>query len=88
MRRSRFLIVGVFLLLASSLSAQQVDSLSPLVQKYVRVNAPRVVLEHVRVIDGTGGPPAEDRNVVITRFATGDLPENRGQVSHSVSFFR
>jgi imidazolonepropionase-like amidohydrolase len=67
MRRSRFLIVCIFLLPASRLIAQQADSLSPLVQKYVRVNAPRVVLEHVRVIDGTGGPPAQDRNVVIER---------------------
>jgi imidazolonepropionase-like amidohydrolase len=31
------------------------------------VNAPRVVLEHVRVIDGTGQPAVEDRNVVIER---------------------
>jgi imidazolonepropionase-like amidohydrolase len=29
------------------------------------VNAPKVVLEHVRVIDGTGGPAVEDQNVVI-----------------------
>ncbi len=67
MRRSCFLMLGAFLSLAPRLGARQADSLSPLVQKYVRVNAPRVVLEHVRVIDGTGGPPAEDRNVVIER---------------------
>jgi hypothetical protein len=42
--------------------AQQAATLSPPVQKYVRVNTPRVVLQHVRVIDGTGQPPAEDQN--------------------------
>jgi hypothetical protein len=52
-------------LLHPSVYAQQVVSLSPLVQKYIRVNAPKVVLEHVRVIDGTGRPPVEDQNVVI-----------------------
>jgi imidazolonepropionase-like amidohydrolase len=46
------------------LSAQQA-SLSPTTQKYVRVNAPKVVLTHVRVIDGTGKPAVEDQNIVI-----------------------
>jgi len=45
--------------------AQNTASLSALVQKYVRVNAPRVVLQHVRVIDGTGKPAVEDQNLVI-----------------------
>lgn len=45
--------------------AQQAATLSPTVQKYVRVNTPRVVLQHVRVIDGTGQPPAEDQNLII-----------------------
>jgi imidazolonepropionase-like amidohydrolase len=44
---------------------QKPAKLGPDVQKYVRVDAPRIVLTHVRVIDGTGGPAAEDRNVVI-----------------------
>jgi imidazolonepropionase-like amidohydrolase len=47
-------------------SAQQ-PATSATVQKYVRVNAPRVVLEHVRVIDGSGQPPIDDQNVVIER---------------------
>ncbi|HEV2718800.1 MAG TPA: amidohydrolase family protein [Thermoanaerobaculia bacterium] len=33
--------------------------------KYVRVSTPRVILEHVEVIDGTGSAPIPDRNVVI-----------------------
>src|SRR5262245_55813134 len=37
------------------------------VQTYIRVSTPRVVLSHVRVIDGTGRPAVEDRNVVVER---------------------
>lgn len=40
-------------------------TLSPEVKKYVRVQAEKVVLEHVRVIDGTGHAGVEDQNVVI-----------------------
>jgi imidazolonepropionase-like amidohydrolase len=40
-------------------------SLSPQVLKFVSVSAPKVVLEHVEVIDGTGGAPLADRNVTI-----------------------
>jgi imidazolonepropionase-like amidohydrolase len=36
-------------------------------QSYIRVSTPRVVLSHVRVIDGAGHPPADDRNVVVER---------------------
>jgi imidazolonepropionase-like amidohydrolase len=67
MRRNRFLMLFVFLLLPLWTGAQQPASLSPAVQKYVRANAPKVVLEHVRVIDGTGTSPIEDRNVLIER---------------------
>jgi imidazolonepropionase-like amidohydrolase len=61
---SRLLITSVFLLV-SLLSQAQQPSLSPEVQKYVRAHAEKVVLEHVRVIDGTGKPAMDDRNVVI-----------------------
>lgn len=44
---------------------QAADALAPEVQKFARVSSRRVVLEHVRVIDGTGSPPSADRNVVI-----------------------
>ena len=45
--------------------AQQPASLSKEVQKYVRVQAAKVVLAHVRVIDGTGHPAVEDQNVTL-----------------------
>lgn len=64
--RACCLIVFVLpLLMVAGADGQQATSLSPVVRKYVRVNAPKVVLEHVRVIDGTGQPAVGDRNVVI-----------------------
>ncbi|HEY6304025.1 MAG TPA: amidohydrolase family protein [Terriglobales bacterium] len=46
-------------------AAAQTPELSKSVQQFVRVNAPRVVLTHVRVVDGTGAAAAEDQNVII-----------------------
>jgi imidazolonepropionase-like amidohydrolase len=40
--------------------------LAPAVQNYVKVQAPTIVLTHVRVIDGTGAAPREDQNIVIS----------------------
>jgi imidazolonepropionase-like amidohydrolase len=47
------------------LHAQRPASLSKEVQKYVRVQAPKVVLTHVRIVDGTGHAAVEDQNVVL-----------------------
>ena len=46
-------------------SSQRVDALSPLVRKYVTVGTQRVILEHVQIVDGTGGAPLADRNISI-----------------------
>jgi imidazolonepropionase-like amidohydrolase len=46
-------------------AAADSPALSPQVQALVRVQAPIVVLAHVRVIDGTGKPAAADQNLVI-----------------------
>jgi imidazolonepropionase-like amidohydrolase len=54
------------LLGAPAVSAQSASSLSPAVLPFVRVDAPVIALEHVRVIDGTGAAPLEDQTVVIT----------------------
>ena len=35
-------------------------------QQFIRVEAPMVVLAHVRVIDGTGAAPLEDQTIVIS----------------------
>ena len=63
---SRFLSrVFVLLCWLLSLVRAQTPELSKAVQEFVRVNAGKVVLTHVRIIDGTGAPAVEDQNVVI-----------------------
>src|SRR5438105_2485572 len=57
-------MVAVGVLLGSEALLAQAQ-LSDAVKSFVRVDAPLVALEHVRVIDGTGAPPAEDQTVVI-----------------------
>ncbi|MGA9389972.1 MAG: amidohydrolase family protein [Candidatus Sulfotelmatobacter sp.] len=43
------------------------QTLSPQVRAFVKVDAPVVVLTHVRVIDGTGEPAREDQTLVISK---------------------
>lgn len=45
--------------------AQSVSLFPPEVMQYVRVLAPVVALEHVRVIDGTGAAPADNQTILI-----------------------
>ena len=56
-------ILASFLLLLPS--SAQTPKLSQSVREVVRVDAAKVVLTHVRVIDGTGSAAVEDQNVVI-----------------------
>jgi len=56
-------ILGLFFLLLPV--AGQTAELSPAVKQFVRTNAAKVVLTHVRVIDGTGAAGVDDQNVVI-----------------------
>lgn len=44
---------------------QPADAPGPEVRKYLRVGTPRVILEHVRIIDGTGAAPVPDQNISI-----------------------
>jgi imidazolonepropionase-like amidohydrolase len=53
------------LLVLPLISYAQSPELSKTVQQFVRVQAPKVVLTHVRVIDGTGASMVEDQNIVI-----------------------
>ncbi len=50
---------------ADALAAQSYDRLSEETRAYVAVRGPAVALEHVRVIDGTGGPALEDQTVLL-----------------------
>jgi len=51
------------LVLASALLAQ--SRFTPGVKPFVVVDAPLVVLQHARVIDGTGAAPQEDQTIVL-----------------------
>jgi imidazolonepropionase-like amidohydrolase len=64
MRMKNLVFAAIFICTSLFVSAQQ-GALSPAVQKYVKVTAQKIVLEHVRVIDGTGKPAADDQNIVI-----------------------
>jgi imidazolonepropionase-like amidohydrolase len=55
----------LFVLLFPLAIQAQSPELSKTVQEFVRVQSARVVLEHVRIIDGTGVPAVEDQNIVI-----------------------
>jgi imidazolonepropionase-like amidohydrolase len=64
--------------------AQRIDSVGPEVQKYVRIRTQRIILTHVRVIDGTGAPAQNDRNVTLDKgviasiTAGADVPPSEG----------
>ncbi|HEY8434947.1 MAG TPA: amidohydrolase family protein [Sphingomicrobium sp.] len=65
----RLLAAAAVLVLTSPLSAAPVLAppapLGPDVRPYVSVPAGQIALTHVRVIDGTGGAPAEDMTILI-----------------------
>jgi imidazolonepropionase-like amidohydrolase len=63
--RLRTLAAVLVSLLLSLLTHAQSPELSKTVKEFVRVGTPKVVLTHVRVIDGTGAPAVDDQNVVI-----------------------
>ena len=73
-------LISVFLCGLSAASAAQ--KLSPEVQSFVKVDAPRVALTHVRVIDGTGTAAVDDQTIVlcdgkigaVTSVATAKIP--------------
>lgn len=82
---AKWLVLCLAAFLWSGLAcAQRIETLSPQVRKYVRVESSKVILQHVQVIDGTGAAPAADRNVLIdggkiTAITPGaDLPPVEG----------
>src|SRR5712671_4791468 len=64
MRSVTLSCVLALLLFPSAMQAQSPE-LSKTVQEFVRIRAPKIVLTHVRIIDGTGAPAVEDQNVII-----------------------
>ncbi|HTU32490.1 MAG TPA: amidohydrolase family protein [Candidatus Acidoferrum sp.] len=58
-------VLVLWALLAGRVRAQSASLFPPAVMQYVRVLAPVVALEHVRVIDGTGAAPLDNQTIVI-----------------------
>src|SRR5262245_6549517 len=58
-------LAAFLLLLVSELAAQNRPVFSDLTRQFISVDAPAVALQHVRVIDGTGGPVTENQTIVI-----------------------
>src|SRR5439155_17820201 len=62
------MLASLFVVAALPLAAQQGGgrvTLSQNTRRFVSVDAPTVALTHVRLIDGTGAPPADDQTIVI-----------------------
>ena len=68
----------LLLLLLSVTTLAQQPTLSKTVQEYVRVQSPKVILTHVRIIDGTGAPAADDQNIVIESGKIAAIQEGAG----------
>ncbi|MEI9980877.1 MAG: amidohydrolase family protein [Edaphobacter sp.] len=62
--QARFAPLAI-LALTLPIATVQSQTLSPDVLRYVKVNAPQVLLTHVRIIDGTGAAPLEDQSLLI-----------------------
>jgi imidazolonepropionase-like amidohydrolase len=69
MRRFVCLVLGT---LPMAMSGQTV-TLSPEVRRYVTTDAPVIVLQHARVIDGTGAPARNDQTLVIENGRIADV---------------
>jgi enamidase len=58
-------IASALLLVATLALSAQTPQFSDAVRAFIKVNAPVVVLAHVRVIDGTGAAPKDDQTLVL-----------------------
>ena len=58
--------VAAVLCVLTSVALVSGEKLSPDVCPFVKVDAPLVVLTHLRIIDGTGAAPREDQTIVLS----------------------
>src|SRR5437899_11271470 len=75
--RTLMKLLALVLLCAGICSAQGRSALSPSVRELVAVDAAVVVLQHVRVVDGTGAPARDDQTIIIA----GDKIESIGDAA-------
>jgi imidazolonepropionase-like amidohydrolase len=72
----------LWFLLAAACSFAHAQTLSPEVKQFVKIDAPVIALQHVRIIDGTGAPARDDQTVVL---ANGKIQAVGDAASVSVS---
>jgi imidazolonepropionase-like amidohydrolase len=72
----RIQILAVIVLVGPGTLLAQI--LSQTVKDFLRADDPVIVLAHVRVIDGTGAPPAEDQTLVIERGRIASVGSSAG----------
>jgi hypothetical protein len=65
----------VFLLLAAFAAGSFAQAPTAERQQFIRVEAPVVVLTHVRIIDGTGAAARDDQTIVIAAARSIDWGE-------------
>jgi imidazolonepropionase-like amidohydrolase len=65
MRRTRFGLALAAVCAVVTAGTAQRPQLAAGLREYVKVDAPVVVLTHVRVIDGTGAAPRDDQTIVV-----------------------
>ena len=75
MKRSSIALAG--LLCGAMASAQVPATLQP----FVKIDAPVVVLENVRLIDGTGAPAQENQRIVLDHGKNTSLWARRPRIS-------
>jgi imidazolonepropionase-like amidohydrolase len=63
--RASIRLAGFLFVVFALHTGAQAPELSSTVEEVVRVRDNTVVLTHVRIIDGTGAPAAEDQNIII-----------------------
>src|SRR5271168_5008143 len=78
-RRTTILCISLSLSLTAA-AQQKPSPLSPFVKPYVTEDAPVLVLEHVRLIDGTGSAPREDMRIDV---AGGKITAVQAASAHS-----
>jgi imidazolonepropionase-like amidohydrolase len=61
----KILLAALLSALAIGVAAQNRPAFSDITREFISVDAPVVALQHVRVIDGTGGPITQNQTIVI-----------------------
>ena len=65
--RKFFATMVIAVSFAITVQAQETPSLSPVTKSFIAIDSPIIALQHVRVIDGTGAPAAENQTILIER---------------------